>query len=156
MRDERGRWCPWFCKSVSPTLTQFADSHKPAFGSSSFFFATGLWTLLLALLGSPLFPALLDSFTGLLVRITFSRVVVKVRSVLRSQSLVCRPDFSKALSATAPLLRFSDGTGDPSSRTKGFSYSLVRKDAALDGPAPPAFILRRSLVDAARVWNDAI
>ena len=156
MRNKRGRRCPWFYKSFSASPTRFTSSHKPVFGSSSFFFATGLWTILLALPGSPLLPALLDSLTGLLVRVTFSLVVVKVRSVLRSQSLVCRLGFSKALSTSTPLLRFSDGTGDRSSRTKGFSYSLARKDAALDGPTPPAFILRRSLVDAARVWNDAI
>jgi hypothetical protein len=109
---------------------------------------------LLALSGSLRFPALADSLTGLRVRIVFSFVAVKVRSVLRSKSLVCLFDLSNTLSAFPLLVEFSDIIGDPSSRTKGFSCSLARTDAALD--VMLALTLRRSAVEALRECEDAI
>ena len=45
--------------------------------------------------------------------------------------------------------------GDPSSRTKGFSYSLARIGAALD-VIPAALMLRLSAVEALRECEDAI
>jgi hypothetical protein len=127
----------------------------PCSTSFAFFFSIGLWTLLLTLSGSLLFPALDDSLTGLRVLIVFSFVVVKVRSVLRSKSLVCLVDLSNALSACPVLAEFSDKTGDPSSRTKGFSYSLARTGAARDA-IPATLTLRRSAVEALRECEDAM
>ena len=127
----------------------------PCSTSFSFLFSIGLWTLLLALSGSLLLPVPADSLTGLRVRIAFSFVVVKVRSVLLSNSLVCLFDFSKALSTPTPLGEVSDRVGDPSSRTKGFSYSLARVGAALD-VMPAALMLRLSAVEALRECEDAI
>jgi hypothetical protein len=59
--------------------------------------------------------ALAGSLTGLRVRTIFSFVVVKVRSVLRSKSLVCLFDLSNAASAFPVLVEFSEKIGDPSS-----------------------------------------
>ena len=127
----------------------------PCSASFAFFFSIGLWTPLLTLSGSLLFPALAKSFTGLRVRIVFSFVVVNVRSVLRSRSLVCRFCLSNALSASAGSAEFSDRIGDPLSRTCGFSYSLARTDPALEA-SPAAFIFRRSAVEALRECEAAI
>ena len=78
--------------------------------------------------------ALADSLTGLCVHTIFSFVVVKVRSVLRSESLVCLFDLSNAVSEFPVLAK---KIGDPSSRTKGFSYSLARTDG---GPSPGCYL----------------
>lgn len=105
----------------------------------------------LSLSSSLLFPASTScSLTGLRVRTIFSFVVVKVRSVLRSKSLVCLFDLSNAASAFPVLAEFSERIGDPSSRTKGFSYSLARTDGGLALDAiPAALMLRQSVVEDA-------
>jgi hypothetical protein len=127
----------------------------PCSTSFSFLFSAGLWTLLLALSGSLLLPVPADSLTGLRVRIAFSFVVAKVRSVLHSKSLVCLFDFSKALSMPMPPADVSDRMGDPSSWAKGFSYSLAREGAALD-VIPAALMLRLSAVEALRECENDI
>ena len=127
----------------------------PCSAPLAFSFSIGLWTPLLTLSGSLLFPAVADSLTGLRVHAIFSFVVVKVRSVLRSKSPVCRRCLSKDRSTSAGSTEFSDRIGDPSSRTCGFSYSLARTDAALDA-SPAALIFRRSAVEAFRECRDAI
>jgi len=125
--------------------------------SFAFFFSIGLWILLLTLSGSLLFPALADSLTGLCVRTIFPFVVVKVRSALRSKSLVCLFDLSNAASSFPVLAEFSEKFGDPSSRTKGFSYSLARTDGALALDAiPAALMLRQSAVEALRECEDTM
>jgi len=54
-----------------------------------------------------------------------------------------------------PLADVSDRMGDPSSWTKGFSYSLARVGAALD-VIPAALMLRLSAVEALRECEKAI
>ena len=101
--------------------------------------------------------ALADSLTELRVSTIFSFVVVKVRSVLRSKSLVCLFDLSNAASAFPVLAEFSEKIGDPSSRTKGFSSSLARTDGALAlDDIPAALMFRQSAVEALREYEDAM
>jgi hypothetical protein len=51
----------------------------------------------------------------------------------------------------------SEKIGDPSSRTKGFSYSLARTDGALALDAiPAALMLHQSAVEALRECEDAM
>jgi hypothetical protein len=54
-----------------------------------------------------------------------------------------------------PLADVSDRMGDPSSWTKGFSYSLARVGAALD-VIPAALMLRLSVAEALRECENAI
>ena len=69
--------------SLRPSLTsQMLD--KPGSTSLDFGLAVGLCRLVFLFSGTPLFPALADSFTGLRVLITLSLVVVVVLSTLFS------------------------------------------------------------------------
>jgi hypothetical protein len=98
-------------------------------------------------------PAPADSLIGLRVRTIFSFVVVKVRSVVRSKSLVYPLDLSNATSAFPVLAEFSEKIGDPSSRTKGFSHSLVRTDGGLSPGCYPGSVNASSIYSRSTARN---